>query len=120
MSDEAGNQSETSAQGTIDNTAPNITIDALADSNDTTPTISGTATGEPEGTVVTITVTDEAGNPQTITTEVQADGTFSVDVPNELSEGEFSVDVSVTDTAGNETTATTTGEVDTCRASSYD
>ncbi|MBB1330528.1 retention module-containing protein, partial [Pseudoalteromonas sp. SR43-7] len=113
VSDEAGNQSEASAQGTIDNTAPNITIDALADSNDTTPTISGTATGEPEGTVVTIIVTDEAGNPQTITTEVQADGTFSVDVPNELSEGEFTVEVSVTDTAGNETTATTTGEVDT-------
>ncbi|MBH0068537.1 Ig-like domain-containing protein, partial [Pseudoalteromonas sp. NZS100] len=113
ISDEAGNQSEASAQGTIDNTAPNITIDALADSNDTTPTISGTATGEPEGTVVTIIVTDEAGNPQTITTEVQADGTFSVDVPNELSEGEFTVEVSVTDTAGNETTATTTGEVDT-------
>ncbi|MBH0045247.1 Ig-like domain-containing protein, partial [Pseudoalteromonas sp. NZS11_1] len=113
VSDEAGNQSETSAQGTIDNTAPTITIDALADSNDTTPTISGTATGEPEGTVVTITVTDEAGNPQIITTEVLADGTFTVDVPNELSEGEFTVEVSVTDTAGNETTATTTGEVDT-------
>ena len=113
VSDEAGNQSETLAQGTIDNTAPTITIDALADSNDTTPTISGTATGEPEGTVVTITVTDEAGNPQTITTEVLADGTFSVDVPNELSEGEFTVEVSVTDTSGNETTATTTGEIDT-------
>ncbi|WP_235576518.1 Ig-like domain-containing protein, partial [Pseudoalteromonas sp. P1-13-1a] len=48
-----------------------------------------------------------------ITTEVQADGTFSVDVPNELSEGEFTVEVSITDSAGNETTATTTGEVDT-------
>ena len=113
VSDEAGNQSEASAQGIIDNTAPTITIDALADSNDTTPTISGTAIGEPEGTVVTITVTDDAGNPQTITTEVQADGTFSVDVPNELSEGEFTAEVSVTDTSGNETTATTTGEVDT-------
>ncbi|MEM5531699.1 Ig-like domain-containing protein, partial [Pseudoalteromonas arctica] len=113
VSDEAGNQSETLAQGTIDNTAPTITIDALADSNDTTPTISGTATGEPEGTVVTITVTDEAGNPQTITTEVQADGTFSIDVPNELSEGEYSVDVSITDTAGNESTEVTTGTIDT-------
>ncbi|MDC9499886.1 Ig-like domain-containing protein, partial [Pseudoalteromonas sp. Angola-20] len=92
---------------------PTVLIDPVGDTNDTTPTISGSATGEPEGTVVTITVTDEAGNPQTITTEVQADGTFSVDVPNELSEGEFTVEVSVTDNAGNETTATTTGEVDT-------
>ncbi|MEN8635100.1 Ig-like domain-containing protein [Pseudoalteromonas distincta] len=113
VSDEAGNQSETSAQGTIDNTAPTITIDALADSNDTTPTISGTATGEPEGTVVTITVTDEAGNPQTITTEVLADGTYTVDVPDELSEGEYSVDVSITDTAGNVSTEVTTGTIDT-------
>ncbi|WP_165727529.1 Ig-like domain-containing protein, partial [Pseudoalteromonas sp. 31A1] len=113
VSDEAGNQSETSAQGTIDNTAPTITIDALADSNDTTPTISGTVTGEPEGTVVTITVTDEAGNPQTITTEVLADGTFTVDVSDELSEGEYSVDVSITDTAGNESTEVTTGTIDT-------
>ncbi|MDN3381958.1 Ig-like domain-containing protein [Pseudoalteromonas sp. APC 3358] len=113
VSDEAGNQSETLAQGTIDNTAPTITIDALADSNDTTPTISGTATGEPEGTVVTITVTDEAGNPQTITTEVLADGTFTVDVPDELSEGEYSVDVSITDTAGNVSTEVTTGTIDT-------
>ncbi|NMP02820.1 Ig-like domain repeat protein, partial [Pseudoalteromonas arctica] len=113
VSDEAGNQRETLAQGTIDNTAPTITIDALADSNDTTPTISGTATGEPEGTVVTITVTDEAGNPQTITTEVLADGTFTVDVPDELSEGEYSVDVSITDTAGNVSTEVTTGTIDT-------
>ncbi|MDC9567186.1 MULTISPECIES: Ig-like domain-containing protein [unclassified Pseudoalteromonas] len=97
----------------IDTAAPTVIIDPVGDTNDTTPTISGSATGEPEGTVVTITVTDEAGNPQTITTEVQADGTFSVDVPNELSEGEFTVEVSVTDNAGNETTATTTGEVDT-------
>ncbi|MDP4482426.1 Ig-like domain-containing protein, partial [Pseudoalteromonas elyakovii] len=113
VTDTAGNETTATTTGEVDTLAPVITIDALADSNDTTPTISGTATGEPEGTVVTITVTDEAGNPQIITTEVQADGTFSVDVPNELSEGEFTVEVSVTDTAGNETTATTTGEVDT-------
>ena len=113
VTDTAGNETTATTTGEVDTLAPVITIDALADSNDTTPTISGTATEEPEGTVVTITVTDEAGNPQTITTEVQADGTFSVDVPNELSEGEFTVEVSVTDTAGNETTATTTGEVDT-------
>ncbi|MEL0649621.1 Ig-like domain-containing protein, partial [Pseudoalteromonas agarivorans] len=48
---------------------------------------------------------------------VQADGTFSEDVPNELSEGQFTVEVSVTDTPGNETTATTTREVDTAAPS---
>ena len=111
--DAAGNEASATTTGVIDTAAPTLTIDPVGDTNDTTPTISGSATGEPEGTVVTITVTDEAGNPQIITTEVQADGTFSVDVPNELSEGEFTVEVSVTDNAGNETTATTTGEVDT-------
>ncbi|MDO6832438.1 Ig-like domain-containing protein, partial [Pseudoalteromonas carrageenovora] len=115
--DSAGNEASASTTGIIDTAAPTVTVDPLGDTNDTTPTISGTATGEPEGTVVTITVTDEAGNPQIITTEVQADGTFSVDVPNELSEGAFTVEVSVTDTAGNETTATTTGEVDTAAPS---
>ncbi|TMP02890.1 Ig-like domain repeat protein, partial [Pseudoalteromonas sp. S3178] len=115
--DSAGNEASASTTGIIDTAAPTVTVEPVGDTNDTTPTISGTATGEPEGTVVTITVTDEAGNPQTITTEVQADGTFSVDVPNELSEGEFTVEVSVTDTAGNETTATTTGEVDTAAPS---
>ncbi|AYM87312.1 Ig-like domain repeat protein [Pseudoalteromonas agarivorans] len=113
VTDNAGNETTATTTGEVDTAAPTVIIDPVGDTNDTTPTISGTATGEPEGTVVTITVTDEAGNPQTITTEVQADGTFSVDVPNELSEGEFTVEVSVTDNAGNETTATTTGEVDT-------
>ncbi|MBQ4858881.1 retention module-containing protein, partial [Pseudoalteromonas sp. MMG007] len=113
VTDTAGNETTSTTTGEVDTAAPEVNIDPVDDTNDTTPTISGTATGEPEGTVVTITVTDEAGNPQTITTEVQADGTFSVDVPNELSEGEFTVEVSVTDSAGNETTATTTGEVDT-------
>ncbi|MEL0640650.1 retention module-containing protein, partial [Pseudoalteromonas aliena] len=113
VTDTAGNETTSMTTGEVDTAAPVVNIDPVGDTNDTTPTILGTATGEPEGTVVTITVTDEAGNPQTITTEVQADGTFSVDVPNELSEGEFTVEVSVTDSAGNETTATTTGEVDT-------
>ncbi|PKG65406.1 Ig-like domain-containing protein, partial [Pseudoalteromonas arctica] len=113
VTDTAGNETTATTTGEVDTAAPTVIIDPVGDTNNTTPTISGTATGEPEGTVVTITVTDDAGNPQIITTEVQADGTFSVDVPNELSEGEFTVEVSVTDTAGNETTATTTGEVDT-------
>ena len=113
VTDNAGNETTATTTGEVDTAAPTVIIDPVGDTNDTTPTISGSATGEPEGTVVTITVTDEAGNPQTITTEVQADGTFSVDVPNELSEGEFTVEVSVTDNAGNETTTTTTGEVDT-------
>ncbi|MEL0648026.1 retention module-containing protein, partial [Pseudoalteromonas agarivorans] len=117
VTDTAGNETTTTTTGEVDTAAPSVIIDPVDDTNNTTPTISGSATGEPEGTIVTITVTDEAGNPQTITTEVQADGTFSVDVPNELSEGEFTVEVSVTDTAGNETTATTTGEVDTAAPS---
>ncbi|MEL0642724.1 RTX toxin, partial [Pseudoalteromonas aliena] len=58
----------------VNTIAPTVLIDALGDTNDTTPSISGSVVGEPEGTGVTITVSDEAGYPQTITTEVQADG----------------------------------------------
>jgi len=80
--------------------------------NDTTPTLSGTTDATP-GSTVTLTITDSAGNTQTVTTIVQADGTYSVDVPAELAEGEFTVNASVTDEAGNTATADTTGEIDT-------
>ena len=44
---------------------------------------------------------------------MQADGTYSVDVPAELAEGEFTVNASVTDEAGNTATTDTAGEIDT-------
>ncbi|MEC9275685.1 MAG: retention module-containing protein, partial [Pseudomonadota bacterium] len=107
-----GNTADSSTTGEIDATAPTITINAPGSDNDTTPTLSGTTDATP-GSTVTLTITDSAGNTQTVTAIVQADGTYSVDVPTELAEGEFTVNASVTDEAGNTATADTTGEIDT-------
>ncbi|WP_269915926.1 beta strand repeat-containing protein [Alteromonas sp. PRIM-21] len=112
VSDEAGNTATADTTGEIDTTAPSITIDAIATDNDTTPTLSGTTDAAP-GSTVTLTITDSAGNTQTVTAIVQADGTYSADVPAELAEGEFTVNASVSDEAGNTATADTTGEIDT-------
>ncbi|WP_462168584.1 beta strand repeat-containing protein [Pseudoalteromonas lipolytica] len=91
VSDEAGNTSTATATGTIDLTAPIINIDTMADSNDTTPTISGTTQGLDAATTVTVSVTDSAGSTQTFTTITNADGSWSVTVTDELAEGEFTV-----------------------------
>ncbi|MBJ2127636.1 Ig-like domain repeat protein [Alteromonas sp. IB21] len=112
VTDEAGNTATADTTGEIDTTPPSITIDAPALDNDTTPTLSGTTDATP-GSTVTLNITDSAGNTQTVTAIVQADGTYSVDVPEELAEGEFTVNASVTDEAGNTATADTTGEIDT-------
>ena len=112
VTDDAGNTATADTTGEIDTTAPSITIDTVATGNDTTPTLSGTTDAAP-GSTVTLTITDSAGNTQTITAIVQADGTYSADVPAELAEGEFTVNASVTDDAGNTATADTTGEIDT-------
>ena len=112
VTDEAGNTATADTTGEIDTTAPSITINAPGSDNDTTPTLSGITDATP-GSTVTLTITDSAGNTQTVTAIVQADGTYSADVPAELAEGEFTVNASVTDEAGNTATADTTGVIDT-------
>ncbi|WP_195714674.1 Ig-like domain-containing protein [Neisseria brasiliensis] len=112
VEDEAGNKGTAEDKGIIDTTAPVITVDVPDNSNNTTPTITGT-TDEPEGTVVTVTVTDANGDTQVVTTTVKADGTYEVDVPNELPEGEVSVVAEVEDEAGNKGTAEDKGIIDT-------
>ncbi|MCE9936795.1 Ig-like domain-containing protein, partial [Aeromonas salmonicida] len=79
--------------------------------NDTTPTITGTTDATP-GSTVTLVVTDANGNQQTLTATVQPDGTYSTDVISPLPEGGYDVTVSVTDSAGNTGTATDDGSVD--------
>uniref|UniRef100_UPI0020964F47 VCBS domain-containing protein n=1 Tax=Vibrio paracholerae TaxID=650003 RepID=UPI0020964F47 len=88
-----------------------ITVDAPDNTNDTTPTITGT-TDAPAGSTVTLVVTDANGNQQTLTAIVQPDGTFSVDVITPLAEGSYTVTATVTDPAGNTGTATDDGSVD--------
>ncbi|WP_439830543.1 retention module-containing protein, partial [Aeromonas caviae] len=96
----------------VDLTAPVITVSAPDNTNDRTPTLTGT-TDAPAGSTVTLVVTDANGNQQTLTATVQPDGSFSVDVTSPLAEGGYQVTASVTDPAGNTGTATDDGSVDT-------
>ncbi|EGR2405268.1 hypothetical protein DYA88_14850, partial [Vibrio cholerae] len=111
VTDPAGNTGTASDKGSVDVTAPVITVDAPDNTNDTTPTITGT-TDAPAGSIVTLLVTDTDGNEQTLTATVQPDGSYSVDVTTPLAEGNYKVDASVTDPAGNTGTATDNGSVD--------
>ncbi|WP_256205856.1 MULTISPECIES: Calx-beta domain-containing protein [unclassified Pseudomonas] len=95
----------------MDTTAPVITVDAPAITNDTTPTITGT-TDAPVGSTVTLTIT-QGTTVLTTTATVVAGGTYSADVPAGLVEGPYSVDAKVTDAAGNTGSATDNGAIDT-------
>ncbi|MFM5269829.1 retention module-containing protein, partial [Aeromonas veronii] len=95
----------------FDLTPPTISVVAPDNTNDTTPTLTGT-TDAPAGSTVTLVVTDANGNQQTLTTIVTPNGTFTVDVATPLAEGGYQVTASVTDPAGNTGTATDDGSVD--------
>ncbi|MBW3808361.1 retention module-containing protein [Aeromonas hydrophila] len=95
----------------IDLVPPVITVSAPDNTNDTTPTITGTTDADAGSTVILL-VTDANGNQQTLITTVNPDGTFSVDVTTPLVDGSYTVTASVTDPAGNTGTATDDGSVD--------
>ncbi|TQQ76170.1 Ig-like domain-containing protein, partial [Vibrio cholerae] len=111
VTDPASNTGTATDNGSVDVTAPVITVDAPDNTNDTTPTITGT-TDAPAGSTVTLVVTDANGNQQTLTTTVQPDGSYSVEVTTPLAEGSYTVTATVTDPAGNTGTATDDGSVD--------
>ncbi|WP_421328778.1 retention module-containing protein, partial [Aeromonas veronii] len=111
VTDPAGNTGSATDSGSVDVTAPAITVDAPDNTNDTTPTITGTSNAVP-GSTVTLVVTDANGTQQTLTAIVQPSGSYSVDVTTPLAEGRYKVDASVTDPAGNTGTATDDGSVD--------
>ncbi|MEI8648196.1 Ig-like domain-containing protein [Paraglaciecola sp. Hal342] len=112
VADAAGNTATDSDTGSVDTQAPTLSIVAPDNSNDATPTITG-STDEPENATVSILVTDAQGVEQTLSATVQSDGSFSVDVPNDLAQGNYTVQASITDTAGNSTTESDTGSIDT-------
>ena len=115
VKDPAGNEGRASDNGTIDTTAPVITVDAPDNTSDNTPLISGT-TDAPAGSIVSITVTDSRGSVQTVSASVGADGRYSVEVPKALAEGRYTAEAAVKDPAGNEGKASDNGSVDTTAA----
>ncbi|WP_421303483.1 retention module-containing protein, partial [Aeromonas taiwanensis] len=96
----------------LDLIAPVITVSAPDNTNDRTPTLTGT-TDAPAGSTVTLVVTDGNGNQQTLTATVQPDGSYSADIVTPLPDGGYDVTASVTDPAGNRGTASDDGSVDT-------
>ena len=108
VTDPAGNQTTVSQLLTVDTVAPAVTITGGANllTNESTPTISGTAAVAP-GTTVTVTLAD-----QTLTGLVTAGGVWSVTTAF-LSDGPHRVVMSVSDAAGNLASATQTLTVDT-------
>ncbi|MBS4695840.1 retention module-containing protein, partial [Aeromonas allosaccharophila] len=111
VTDPAGNSGSATDSGSVDVTAPVITVDAPDNTQDTTPTITGTTNAVP-GSTVTLVVTDANGTQQTLTAIVQPGGGYSVDVTTPLAEGSYQVTARVTDPAGNTGTATDDGSVD--------
>ncbi|MGS6164226.1 Ig-like domain-containing protein [Enterobacter mori] len=112
VSDKAGNGSSTTADFTVDTTAPVVTINTVAGDDILNTSeqgqaqiVSGKASGAAAGDVVTVTV-----GGQTFTGVVLADGSWSVGVPasviGALGEGSHTISVSVTDAAGNTGSAT--------------
>ncbi|MEI8618136.1 Ig-like domain-containing protein [Pseudoalteromonas sp. B193] len=113
VSDTAGNSSMATVTGTVDLTAPSVTINNIADTNDTTPTLTGSTQGLASGSEVTLTVTDNLGAEQQLVTTISADGTWSIEIPTALSEGDFTVTANVSDNAGNAAQDSQLGTVDT-------
>ncbi len=107
LTDEAGNESETTSVTTPDTTAPEtpvVTIDDLT--NDNTPSVKvATETG------ATVVVTDQDGNELgSGVADENGDVTIAV---SELPDGENALTVTVTDEAGNSTSTEVTTTVDT-------
>ena len=100
-SDLAGNAyaGSTNLVFTIDNTAPSAPVVTSQTTNDTTPTVAGTAEA---GSSVSVVI-----NGVTYTTTANGSGAWSVDVTTALTSGTYTVSATATDAAGNTSTAGT-------------
>jgi hypothetical protein len=109
VTDDGGNVGTDTQVLTVDTTAPGLTITGGGTrlTNDGTPTISGSATGVPIDTRVTVELAEG-----TQIAKTQANGSWSITAPG-LSEGPHGVVVDVSDAAGNPSSATQMLTVDT-------
>lgn len=89
---------------TVDTTPPAVTLSAPASgthTNATTPTLSGTAgTAASDSSTVTVTITGGSSSVQA-TASVSPSGTWAVDAPQPLADGNYTVQASQQDLAGN-------------------
>ena len=83
----------------MDTTAPSAPVVTSQTTNDTTPTVAGTAEA---GSSVSVVI-----NGVTYTTTANGSGAWSVDVTTALTSGTYTVSATATDAAGNTSTAGT-------------
>ncbi|MBB1461688.1 Ig-like domain-containing protein, partial [Pseudoalteromonas sp. SG41-8] len=102
--------SDTENGGVIDTTAPSVTIDAPALTNDNTPVVTGTS--DLASSDIAITFTDANGS-HTVTVQTNASGNWSAEATQPLVDGAYTVTASITDAAGNTGSASDNGVVDT-------
>ena len=92
--------------------APSVSVDAPALSNDNTPRITGNS-NLPPGAGIRLTVTGANGAVQSFAATVQADGSYSADVPTALADGPYSVVASVSVPGAGSASASDGGSIDT-------
>jgi hypothetical protein len=113
VSDAAGNTSTVESSVTVDTTPPTLSVDAIAGDNRVNaaeaaaPIAVSGSTDAGEGQTVTISL-----NGQTWTTQVDANGNWTLDLPAGalagINSGDYPFSVTVSDAAGNPTTSTGT------------
>src|SRR5699024_3088336 len=97
--DNNGTEQSASANDELDNVAGDLTVDSSV--TDGSITVSGTSADMPEGTEVSVTITDQNDNVITTTATIGADGTYTVDEDiSGLVDGDLTIDVSATDNNG--------------------
>ncbi|WP_458701564.1 Ig-like domain-containing protein [Sulfurospirillum sp. 1307] len=113
--DALGNPAQTVTDTISKDTVTPVTIDTISDTNDNTPTISGT--GEAGSTIVLL----DENNTQIGTATVAADGTWSTDVNTTLGDGSHTITANATDPYGNTNTTTSAAfTVDTTTSATVD
>jgi len=113
ITDDAGNTTTAEGNLEIDLTEPEIALDNNdIVTNNQTPTISGTS-DQPEDSDVEVVITDGDDNEVfSGTTKTDTDGNWSIDVPDNIAEGEYTVKAKTKDEAGNSATVNGDLEID--------
>lgn len=96
--DQAGNASVSQVNFTVDNTAPNVTIDTLATTKNNEPTLTGTVNDPTASVVIKVDGIDHY-----VATN-NGSGTWTFTFTSPLTDGTHTISVTATDTAGNITT----------------
>ncbi|MBJ2139060.1 Ig-like domain repeat protein, partial [Paraglaciecola chathamensis] len=111
ITDAAGNSTTESDTGSVDTEGPAIALTVVGEVESGFPILSGTCS-EPEGTVISVVITDSNNVEFSLSAQVDVDGLFTVVIPTTAADGDASAVISVTDLAGNQTVLNATVPID--------